>query len=1266
MLGIWTLGTLLSLCLVSTFVSAQTDDACISVQSGYTGALIVNCSVVTPRFKGPKNRFDVSLNRTEVVAPFRVAYHARPGTSPPPPSDPSALYTFGTTYPDDKVQVQLTPGVRVMGAYSPSIENATWTEFSLNFNCSGDDYFMLAVSLTVQSERVNQSYIALLIKECVPNSCQGYCNTTNGFCDSTVNQCVCQPFYSRDLILSNCDFGFGTNHAEYCPMDNVTLSWVLSPQHTSVKDFFVVYPPAPPSIPFRTPSDISENGAITPHTVWRYTDLKAVAGGDEIIYSGDFHFTVYDNLPGHYTYAFYTDDSYNLRALGRFVVHPANHSSCIAKHLGNVPPTSCKNGGVLINNQCLCPQGFFGYHCEHGCGGELIYTGRGVVVSSSVTGSGMYINNMNCTWILRPELPTPVSSFLVYFRTLEMGYNDYVYVYMGDRILGTPLDTFEGIQPTPPTIPYLYDNTTTPSSTPAITINFISGPENPSNPWQQMNGFTLRVSAQGCPPGKRLHVDHLTQLVDCVACEPGYYNPSYDAEVCNACPAQSFSSTHGSVTCTKCPTGSFQPAEGQSLCLSCSEYGYPAPCPEDTTLTSAQNIALNVVGGLLLLLTIAIILSLIYYRKERSITSSSLIHLFICLAGVVLIITATFVRSADANVSSCEAYPILMHIGRCFIIASIYAKELQLYRIFQGKQKFSRAAFIRFFATDATLVLLGCLIIIIVRAAISPVQPINPLLPRCTSDYEFAFSVTQSLYEVVWLGGIAVLIHRVRNVPIAYSDLYVISGVSFILTLDSMISMLLAVGFSIDYVDTRLSTVIVHLFTVGVILYLLFIPKLYRAYQSKSAKLIYSPNHRRSTASSFPQQLRAQSPTASGDITSNNTNSNDTNINTNTNTRNSNSNDGSNGSGSTKIDELATLYVSLDQEEEALKQLEQQAEMMKRKLEGIMASASAHRLKYGELMYELTFVEGSIKKTGMLDVGPGETLTGKELDDYLDNMKRNKGQSISTGQSSYNQKRPTSPRGRGRGIGAVGAGDIEMGNLGKDVPGKDHPSLAISVIDETKSNPPDGVITIDQQAAGSTSGVASEAFTSTPLHEPTRSTNPLAESSDITRLSGGTFAGGDTNHQVSSDKTPSAVTSHSTVNDAITHSSSDSSRSAIMSSSSGVTLSFTPAIPIYTPASTAHHDRSSIGGGKDGRNKRGMFAAMNQKYKIGTTPLISHTPFPSPSPPPLPPSTTISTTISTPSNASTQVLTTSPPPPLTSRDGSTASSSSTPSYSSSS
>ncbi|CAG2189863.1 CUBN [Mytilus edulis] len=102
----------------------------------------------------------------------------------------------------------------------------------------------------------------------------------------------------------------------------------------------------------------------------------------------------------------------------------------------------CYNNGVCRNKvndyRCICPEGYYGYHCE--CGSRVFTSSTGSF--SSPNYPHPYTNNLYCTYLIRVQSGQRIN--LAFTSIITEDKYDYLQVFDGSRVSDRRLLNFSG------------------------------------------------------------------------------------------------------------------------------------------------------------------------------------------------------------------------------------------------------------------------------------------------------------------------------------------------------------------------------------------------------------------------------------------------------------------------------------------------------------------------------------------------------------------------------------------------------------------------------------------------------------------------------------------------------------------------------------------------------------------------------------------------------------------------------------------------------
>ncbi len=786
------------------------------------------------------------------------------------------------------------------------------------------------------------------MKDCAPSTCGGHC--VHGTCNPVTQLCDCEAGWDNDVVERKCKAYFATNTTELCPMESLQLSWDMRGvgfnEARAAFDYVIVFEPNATPLPL---SSIQGTGGQFAQSFWRYVD--GTLDGGTLALTGSFIIPMYYGPPGLYQVVYLMNDIYDIRSYLTFTFLSASDARCRALYGSPTETAHCNGHGTFTGGKCACDIGYFGYFCEHGCGGVKRVAMAGYYIQASEDGFQGYVDHANCTWVFDPtDAGWAVQSFKLAFSKLKLTPNDILSVYEGVKVVGQPIARYDNKQLSPPTFVFPAKQ---------ITVNFVSNQENPSWPQNDYFGFSIFATAAGCAPGKALIRNASTNVIECLPCPAGSYSSSSDSTMCLPCPIHTFAMREGSTTCAPCTGGSFQPEQGKSFCLACKAYGFPDGCGVDTRLEDTAIMGVEAMGGIEAIFVVVASILIVLFRRYRVIFASSIIQLQATLVGSLLLCASLMLKVWDSTLSICQAASALSHIGRLVILGSIFAKEYRLHKIFNSNvvraHNFGSVSFL----LVNGLVILGGAVILIVEAAVSPINTINDLLPECDGEWFELFVVIRGLYELIWCIAVLVLLYRVRRVPTSYSDLSVMVVIVIAMFNESLLTILMTVAFALSYANSRLAQGIVTIVLVAIIIIALYVPKLYSAISTSRTTL-----STKARALQFVTRRAPITPSLSAVITGSGSGSG-----------------GASGSGSgsasggfgdsfgsdlesghelSSQEILSVLYTRLEQEEAKLKVFNAKRDALQTQLADASNQAFTYEIAVMECLYELAQAETEI------------------------------------------------------------------------------------------------------------------------------------------------------------------------------------------------------------------------------------------------------------------------------------------------------------------
>ncbi|KAI8602561.1 periplasmic binding protein-like I [Dissophora ornata] len=220
--------------------------------------------------------------------------------------------------------------------------------------------------------------------------------------------------------------------------------------------------------------------------------------------------------------------------------------------------------------------------------------------------------------------------------------------------------------------------------------------------------------------------------------------------------------------------------------------GYP-DLPNDTPLGAIQNPRWDNVNGIIygvfcilgILLTLAAMMAVIYFRKHIVLKAASPIFCLYELFGVLLIIVWCTLHVGIPNEAVCIVQAFNLPLGVTFLAGSLTIKNYRIYRIFNSVTATNLAFQTRVLIRYLGLAVVLCLIPVIVQVIVDPPSPQKLNIQsyqwiRCTGTYaQTIWTVLNSIVPMALLFFGVFLAIKTRNVVFLWNEARQISLVLY-------------------------------------------------------------------------------------------------------------------------------------------------------------------------------------------------------------------------------------------------------------------------------------------------------------------------------------------------------------------------------------------------------------------------------------------------------------------------------------------------------
>ncbi len=445
--------------VIVLLASCLSESACVSVRVPSRNETYVDCDIILPIASAPFPsiaHFDQLTTHLELELEFLPANDTEVLTAADTPSYlvtttslPLPYFLTSIHMQSPMIDVTTTPGGIAIPGVVSSFSARRTTAVSLDLECVMDGFSWFTIKITVAKDhKVVRVFSLYFVKACAVK--RDTCTNTTGTASVThPGLCDCKPSYYNALLPYDCSLGVDIYPPSICPTDTVRLAWLKNA--TNADDHLAILPPSAPDPAlsplhtslmkpvakayfFRSVSMPIAEPVSTPGVFPSPTTLMPPIGSQW----GWFSVPMLVNQPGKYEIVIYSKSGPYVRSLSFVEVKPIEHPSCLSRFQVAIP-ISCVNGVQNVKGTCDCFPGFYGYRCEHGCGGVNYITEAGKRLRNSASGNPLYMNNQNCTWVLKPRVTWPVTAFTYSFSAIHLQDDDYVAVYRGSRITESAL-----------------------------------------------------------------------------------------------------------------------------------------------------------------------------------------------------------------------------------------------------------------------------------------------------------------------------------------------------------------------------------------------------------------------------------------------------------------------------------------------------------------------------------------------------------------------------------------------------------------------------------------------------------------------------------------------------------------------------------------------------------------------------------------------------------------------------------------------------------